>query len=345
MTIFRAVVTKTSQLSASLVRVTLGGEGVAEFVSTGIPDEYVRVFFPHGDDPHDISLPVPDGDWWSTPGGQPEAPMRTYTISGVNPEQGELDIDFVVHEAGVAGPWARAAQPGHVIGFNAPTGLYSPPAETTWQLLAADLTAVPAALRIAAGSTGLHTRLVIEIPGEADRFDPELPENVEVTWVIGGNGTGPSRLGEIVRSAVGATQTLDGGYIWVAGETAALRDVRKYLRRELGLEASRYKVIGYWTPVADWDEKYAALPEAVKRELAQIWEAAGAGAGAGAESGTESGADAGADPNSGADAGSGEGAGTGSGEGADAGSSAGSGVLDDEEVQIRYESRLAQLGL
>ncbi|MGO3834314.1 MAG: siderophore-interacting protein [Microbacteriaceae bacterium] len=337
MTIFRAVVTKTSQLSASLVRVTLGGEGVADFISTGIPDEYVRVFFPHGDDPHDISLPEPEGDWWRTPEGQPEAPMRTYTISGVNPERGELDIDFVVHEAGVAGPWARAAQPGHVIGFNAPTGLYSPPAETTWQLLAADLTAVPAALRIAAGSAGLHTRLIIEIPTEADRFDPELPANVEVTWVIGGNGTGPSRLGEIVRSAVGATQSLDGGYIWVAGETAALRDVRKYLRRELGLEAARYKVIGYWTPVADWDEKYAALPEAVKRELAQIWEAAGAGADAGDGAGSD--ADGGPDSGTDAGGGAGDGACAGSGGGAD------SGVLDDEEVQIRYESRLAQLGL
>ena len=272
MSIHRGIVSSTTTLTPTLVRVTLGGEGVADFLSTGIGDEYVRVFFPHGDDPKDVSLPMPAGDWWETPEGAPEAPMRTYTISGVRPDAGELDIDFVIHEAGVAGPWAARAEPGHVLGLNSPTGLYSPPEGITWQVLVADLTGLPAVARIIAEAPeGVRTRVVLEVPSEADRVDLTTGADVEVTWVVGGNGYGPSALGPLVRGIVDDRLPLDEGCVWVAGETVALRDVRKYLRKELGLPATRFKVVGYWTPVAAWDEKFAALPESVQKELDAIW--------------------------------------------------------------------------
>lgn len=272
MNIHRGIVRSTTTLSPTLTRITLGGTGLADFLSTGIGDEYVRVFFPHGDDPTDVSLPVPAGDWWETPQGAPEAPMRTYTISGVRPEAGELDIDFVLHEAGVAGPWAARAEPGHVLGLNAPTGLYSPPPGITWQVLVADLTGLPAVARIAADTPpGVRTRVVLEVPDDQDRIPFETGDDVEVTWVVGGNGRAPSALGQLVRGIVDARLPLDEGYVWVAGETVALRSVRKYLRTELALPASRYKVIGYWTPIVAWNEKFAALPASVQKELDEIW--------------------------------------------------------------------------
>ena len=272
MSIHRGIVSRTTTLTPTLRRVTLDGPGVADFLSTGIGDEYVRVFFPHGDDPTDVSLPVPDGDWWATPAGAPEAPMRTYTISGVRPQAGEVDIDFVIHQKGVAGPWAASAEPGHVIGLNSPTGLYAPPAETTWQVLVSDLTGLPAVTRIAAGiPAGIRTRIVLEVLDESDKVAFEVGPHVEVTWVIGGNGHGPSTLGQVVRSIVDDRLPLAEGFIWVAGETVALRDVRKYLRRELGLSAAQFKVIGYWTPIDNWESKYAELPEPVQRELNAIW--------------------------------------------------------------------------
>lgn len=292
----RGVVTDTIPLSPSLTRVTLGGSGIADFLSTGVGDEYVRVFFPHGDDKTDVSLPVPRDDWWETPEGAPAAPMRTYTISAVRPEATEIDIDFVLHNAGIAGPWAAGAEPGHVLGLNSPSGLYSPPPTTTWQVLLSDLTGLPAVARILSNvKDRLRTRVVIEIAEESDRIDLPAGDNVEITWVVGGNGTGPSRLGQIVRSVVTDQLTLEDGYIWVAGETVALRDVRKYLRKELGLPATHFKVVGYWTPIDDWDSKFAALPESVQRELDSIW------------------ADSASD--------------------------------EPEDVQVRFESRLDQLGL
>lgn len=272
MKIHRGIVSRTIALTPRLVRVTLGGSGIADFLSTGVGDEYVRVFFPHGDDPTDVSLPVPDADWWATPEGAPVAPMRTYTISAARPETGEVDIDFVVHESGIAGPWAANARPGHVLGLNSPTGLYAPPPGIAWQVLVSDLTGLPAVARIAAGTAeDVATRVVLEIADETDRIELDLGGNVDVAWVVGGNGHGPSTLGQITRSVVDGRLPLDEGYVWVAGETVALRDVRKYLRKELGLPATRFKVVGYWTPIADWDTKYAALPGSVQRELDAMW--------------------------------------------------------------------------
>ncbi|MDQ1135907.1 NADPH-dependent ferric siderophore reductase [Microbacterium sp. SORGH_AS 1204] len=272
MKIHRGIVSKTTALSPTLVRVTLVGPEMADFASTGIGDEYVRVFFPHGDDPTNVSLPVPVGDWWETPPGAPEAPMRTYTISGVRPALGEVDIDFVLHDAGVAGPWAARAQPGHVLGLNAPTGLYSPPADITWQVLVADLTGLPAVARLVADTPpGVRTRVVLEIAHEDDRIPLVHGPDAEVTWVVGGNGRGPSALGALVRGVVDRRLPLDEGYVWVAGETIALREVRRYLRKDLSLPASRFKVVGYWTPIAAWSEKYAALPDSVHKELDEIW--------------------------------------------------------------------------
>ncbi len=272
MKIHRGVVRSTAVLTPNLIRVTLGGEGVSDFLSTGIGDEYVRVFFPHGDDPTDVSLPVPAGDWWETPAGAPEAPMRTYTISGVRPAAGELDIDFVLHQAGVAGPWAARAEPGHVLGLNAPTGLYSPPPGISWQVLVADLTGLPAVARIAADvPEGVRTRIVLEVPHAQDQIAFETGPDVEITWVLGGNGHGPSALGQLVAGVVDERLPLDEGYVWVAGETVALRAARTYLRKGLGLPAARFKVVGYWTPVTSWDEKFAALPEHVRHELDAIW--------------------------------------------------------------------------
>ncbi|MFI6291480.1 siderophore-interacting protein [Nonomuraea sp. NPDC050790] len=270
MRIFRGEVSSVSRLSATMIRVTLALD--EDFPTTGVGDEYVRLFFPHGDDRREVSLPEADGERWRTPEGRPAAPMRTYTVRAVRPR--ELDVDFVVHDGGIAARWALDAGPGDVLGLNSPTGLYDPPADLRWQVLVCDLTGLPAMARLISGTPPeVTTKVIAEIPGDDSRLDlPSLP-NVEVTWLRGGNGAGPSRLDEAVRAAVPPSRPLDGGYVWVAGATDTLRGVRRYLRRERGLPAERYKVIGYWTPDGEaWAERFRALPADDLRRLEAIWE-------------------------------------------------------------------------
>lgn len=279
MSIHRAEVARTQRLSPGLVRVTFAGAGLSGFASTGVGDEYLRVFFPHGEDRRDVSLPYATENSWDWPDGAIHAPMRTYTVRDHRPADGEVDIDFVVHDGGVAAAWALAAAPGDVVGLNAPTGLYEPPGDLSWQLLIADQAGLPAAARLLAQApAGVRTRAVLEVPDADHRIGLAVPADVEVHWVYGGNGHGPSRLDEIVVTSVAAAdssgaQGLPGGYVWVAGETRCLRTVRRHLRHTLGLPAERYKVIGYWTERAEeWRERYEALDSSVKDELHAMWD-------------------------------------------------------------------------
>lgn len=268
MRFFRAEVKEARPICADMVRVVFGGPGLAEFRSTGVGDEYLRIFFPaNGADP---VLPViHENGRWTYPDDAEPSPMRTYTVRDAR--DGELAIDFVVHDGGIAAAWAQQAAPGDVVAVNTPTGMYDPPAGLRWQLLLADAAGLPAAARILETvPAGVRTRAVLEVPSPAHRVELPARDGVEVVWVYGGNGHGKSRLSDALRAAELPAGT---GYVWVAGETAVLRDARRYLRHELKLPSSAYKVVGYWTDNGEeYNRRFAALDEATQQWLLAPWE-------------------------------------------------------------------------
>ncbi len=264
----RAVVTAVQNLSPGMVRVTFGGDDLADFVSTGVGDEYVRLFFPHPGRT-DVVMPYVSGDYWEYPEGADPGPMRTYTIRDV-PEPGVVVIDFVVHEGGVAASWALGARPGDVIALNPPRGLYDRPDDATWQLLLADATGLPALARILELTPAtVRTRAVVEVADDAHRIDLATPAGADVVWTLGGNGHGPCGLLEALR----ATSLPEGaGYVWFAGEARVQRAVRTYLRHELGLPGPAYKVVGYWTERAEeWRSTWLGLGPEVRERLDSLW--------------------------------------------------------------------------
>jgi NADPH-dependent ferric siderophore reductase len=199
------------------------------------------------------------------------ATLRTYTVREFDPATGEVSIDFVIHDDGVASEWARRATSGDRVGLNTPDGLYDPPDGLQWQFLIADCAGLPAAARLLESAPALvRTRAIVEVPGPAHRLDLAVPPGSEVTWIDGGNGHGPSRLEQVVRSL---PRPPGIGYVWVAGETRELRGVRRYLRRELGLPSTAYKTVGYWTDGAErWRAEYDPLDAEIKASLEAIWE-------------------------------------------------------------------------
>jgi NADPH-dependent ferric siderophore reductase len=136
-----------------------------------------------------------------------------------------------------------------------------------------DTTGLPALGRaVEEAPPGLRTIAVVEIPDPADRQD--LP-GAEVRWLHNpGVRHGDSLLEQTARSVA----LPDGpGYLYVAGEAAATRAVRRYLRHQLGLPARRYGVVGYWRRDA---VAWAARVADAGVDLEQLWdeaEAAGAG--------------------------------------------------------------------
>ncbi|MFK0004492.1 siderophore-interacting protein [Paenarthrobacter sp. NPDC090522] len=269
MSIYRAEVLATRALTPGMVRITFGGPGLAGFESTGVGDEYLRVFLPDAGE-HEARLPISTGESWDWESGVKPSAMRTYTVRSVDPAAGTVDIDFVVHDGGVAAAWAQRAEVGDVVGLNSPTGLYEPPAELQWQILLADATGLPAVARLLEKTPpGVRTRVLIEVEDPSHQQDLVIGAGTEVAWIHGGNGHSQSRLDEALKS-----MELPGGtgYIWVAGEAKVLRGIRKYLRHEKKLTPESYKLIGYWTDKSEaWTERWENLDAETRRWFDELW--------------------------------------------------------------------------
>lgn len=261
-------------VTPGMVRVTLGGDGLREFVSTGVGDEYIRFFFP---DPETGELVLPDVDdkgFWKWPEGKKPAHCECYTIRDVRPGDSgvEIDVDFVIHEGGRASEWAQRAGPGQTIALREPYGIYEAPADADWQLFVCDATGLPALGRLLeALPAGTEARAIVELPDASHEQRFETKAALRLVYLHGsGNGVAPSRLEAAVRGvAVPEGRT---PYVWVAAETKAVRPIRKYLRHELGWPAARYSVTGYWTDkLSEWEQRWAALDPVIKQQIDDLW--------------------------------------------------------------------------
>ena len=267
-----ATVLSRQQLTPGMLRLTFGGEGLSDLRSTGIGDEYLRLFFPN-EATGKLHLPhITEDGRWTYPDGQDALSYSTYTIRGFRPERGEIDIDFVVHAGGRASEWAQRAMPGARITINNPRGLYAPPADTVWQLLVADATGLPALSRLLEQTPRhVQSRVFVEVARSEDEQELPAHPGATVTWLHrSGNGVAPSRMGDVVR-AVPLPPT--PGYLWVAGEQKVVRSIRRFVRQELRLPPERYELVGYWIANGeDWDARWDALDPAIKAQIDAAWD-------------------------------------------------------------------------
>lgn len=255
-----ADVVAVEQLTVHMVRVTFGGEHVAGYRTLGAPDECVGVYFPREGESAPPPMTEVDGLWWFH--GLENAPEgRNYTIRRVDPDRGQLTIDFFAHEGGVAATWAQQAAPGQTVLFTRPRSWYSPPADVDWLLLVADMTGVPALGRLVEQlPAGTRAHAIAEVLERGDIQTFETAADVTFDWRIGsGNGDSASVLDD----AVLAYPLPEGrGYVWFAAEASSSRRVRKYFRKDLGYDNKYFDIIGYWRADSEkWLEKYKQYQE------------------------------------------------------------------------------------
>jgi NADPH-dependent ferric siderophore reductase len=209
---YDAEVLHREQLSEHLVRLTLGGPGLSDFTSTGIPDEWVGLVVP----------------------GQFQS--RYYTVrswSGV-----ELVVDVVVHEVGLVTEWAARDCVGDTVTVTEPKGSFAMPDGAAWLMLVGDLTAMPAMARICE-TVPVPARIWAEVPDELPAY---LPDGADVSW-LNPPGAGRSRLAEVVEAI---DWPAGDGYFWMAGESGQMRAIRKHLMRQRRMPSAAYDVMGYW---------------------------------------------------------------------------------------------------
>src|SRR5215470_17078434 len=165
-------VREVSRLTPKMVRIVVGGEALAGFVSAA-HDDHVKLLFPQpGQDKPVLPTPTPNGPVY--PEGAPRPAARDYTPRSYDAAANTLTIDFVLHGEGPATSWAAQAQPGHFLGIGGPRGSFIVPDDFDWYLLAGDETALPAiGRRLEELPPGTHALVVVEVAdaGEEQHFD------------------------------------------------------------------------------------------------------------------------------------------------------------------------------
>jgi NADPH-dependent ferric siderophore reductase len=240
-------VLETSRLSPSMVRVTFGGDDLQRFRPSVYTDSYVKLTFPcpgvRYPEPLDINAihaDFPQSQW---------PVVRTYTVRGWDAERCALTIDFVVHgDAGVAGPWAAAAQPGDRIYLQGPGGAYSPDDRAGWHLLVGDESALPAiAVAVERLPADARGQVVIEVPGAKSEIGLDVPAGVRLSWVHKAG-----HCGEQLVETVAALEIPDVAvHAFVHGEAGFVAQLRRMLRVDLKLPRDRLSMSGYWRLGAD----------------------------------------------------------------------------------------------
>jgi NADPH-dependent ferric siderophore reductase len=280
---FDTEVAAVRRLSASFVRVTLTGPDLDELADNGF-DQRFKLVLPDAHGSFD-SLPRHD-DWYAAWRNLPDDrknPLRTYTVRGVRPARREIDVDLVLHgDGGPASRFASRASTGDRVVVLGPNALYDdahgglefrPPSEHDGPLLVVgDATATPAVLSIL-DSLPAERRgeVVLEVPEPDDVLDTAGPAGVRITWLARHHG--PSQLLGAVDEALGRlgiapvahaaaaplpdvdvadlwevpeTADTDGLYAWIAGESSIVKEIRRRLVRDHGIDRRSVAFMGYW---------------------------------------------------------------------------------------------------
>ncbi|CAN7287898.1 siderophore-interacting protein [Phenylobacterium sp. LjRoot164] len=281
--LFDVALKAKTTLSPHLSRLTFEGPQVRQ-MATLAPDQRIKIFFPdpQGRPPAMAITP----DWYARYKKQDvetRPPMRTYTIRALRAQDGEVDVDFVLHgETGPASTWATRAQAGERLQIMAPNAAFEgdgggyewkPPQGLKTLLLIADETALPAVAGILEELAALpqppQTQLFIEIPDQDDEIPLAAWPELAVEWMPRKLGApGALMIAAAQRAAVPtatraapALADIDvdeailwdvsapgdaGFYGWVAGEAAAVLAIRRLLITERKVDKASLNLMGYW---------------------------------------------------------------------------------------------------
>ncbi|WP_170297194.1 siderophore-interacting protein [Georgenia thermotolerans] len=235
-------VLRRRQLSARMLRLTLGGEDLTGFTADG-PADHVKLFVP---DPATGELHAPRvvGEAMERPDVAPT--VRDYTPRALH--DGGLDIDVVLHaHPGPVSAWAERAVPGDPVAIAGPRSSQLLPA-ADHLLLGGDETALPALARwLERAPAGLPVDVLVELSDPADAEYLAAVARPEHALHVRYRGDAAPGTTTLLADAVRAVPARAGtGYAWFAGEAGSLVAVRRWLRHDSAFARGNVKVDGYW---------------------------------------------------------------------------------------------------
>ena len=231
------------KLSPDVVRVVLTGGTLDQFKGAAATDAYIKARFPPAGSP--VTVPFSQDDLEGIPDKFRPRPRRI-TVREWEPEQQKLSIDFVAHgDAGFAGTWAQRAQAGDRLQFEGPSGSYQPSPDVDWHLLVGDESAI-GAIGATLQRLGPDARAMVFIAVEEQGYEIDLPSeaDVEIHWLYRAQAAHSENW---IAEAVAERGFLDGTFdVFVHGEAAEVRAVRRHLATDRGLDLSGASISPYW---------------------------------------------------------------------------------------------------
>lgn len=266
---FALQVAGTRRLGPSLVRVTFTGPELRDFRSDG-RDQSLSLFLPHpGQDAPVVPLELGDGWWqgWRELPDDVRAVMRLYTLRALRADAlgrtTEIDVDFVLHgvgaeagpsaEAGPASRWAARATAGDRVLLLGPAIAdnrairFRPPEDASTVLLWADETALPAAAAVLETlPPGVRARVWLEVPHAGDVQELPTAADAEITWFVREGAASPETPLALDAVRQTALPFPEHAYVWIAGESGHVKQLRRHFVRERGVDRRRVTFVGYW---------------------------------------------------------------------------------------------------
>ena len=249
----RNEVVDVQRVTPHLVRITLAGEDLRDYVDNG-GDQHVAVLF-FGDE---VIVPDPfTGAAMKRMRPYVRPRMRRYTIRRFEPESRTLEIDVLVHDDdGPGTQWASSVRVGDLVYWWGPTEAWHPDPGTEHVLLVGDETALPAIEAIVRETAArIRVSVVAEVTGAQDEpYLAEVAHSAEITWVHrdADPSTALARFLEAVRSLPPATSTTQ---VWGATEYRTVQALRRHFHADLGLDRQRAFLVTYWTRGQPQDER------------------------------------------------------------------------------------------
>lgn len=159
-------------------------------------------------------------------------------------ENGELTLEFALHADGPVTTWARNAEVGTGLTVLGPRGSAVPKPVFDAYVFIGDETLLPGVGRamdlIPADAKFIG---VVEIEDEADKIELPVDGNDSIIWAER-NGRAP---GEALLDALAGMEWPEGEvYVYAGGEATSMRDVRRHVLNERGLERSNLGMSGHW---------------------------------------------------------------------------------------------------
>jgi NADPH-dependent ferric siderophore reductase len=228
-----------------MVRVLLGGDDLEGF-AVEMPTQHIKVAFPL---PGEIEprMPAPRGDGSPPPPDEPRPVIRTYTPRSYDPEAGELTVDFVIHGEGPASEWAERARPGDRLLVAGPGGRFQLGLDPAHYVVAGDESALPAiGTLLEALPRSARADVLVEVIDEGDHLDvASQADGLEprVTWLHRGLH---DPAGSLLEQALRDADLGQEDRVWVACEALVVRDIRRHLLVERGLDRDAILTRGYW---------------------------------------------------------------------------------------------------